>query len=89
MQTSIKTRISEELKSNATTVLHDCGLTVSSAIRLFLEQVVQYQGLPFEIKRHPSAKTLTALLEAKELEVKAKHRYHSIDAMLKGLNDKQ
>ncbi|ETS29587.1 addiction module antitoxin RelB [Photorhabdus temperata] len=89
MQTSIKTRISEELKNNAMTVLNDCGLTVSSAIRLFLEQVVQSQGLPFEVKRRPSTKTLAALQEAKELEIKAEHRYHSVETMLKGLNDKQ
>ncbi|XBS71307.1 type II toxin-antitoxin system RelB/DinJ family antitoxin [Acerihabitans sp. KWT182] len=35
MQTSIKVRISKELKDNANHVLSDCGLNVSTAIRLF------------------------------------------------------
>ncbi|MCU5775625.1 type II toxin-antitoxin system RelB/DinJ family antitoxin [Erwiniaceae bacterium BAC15a-03b] len=85
MQTSIKMRISEELKNDATDVLRDCGMTVSSAIRLFLEQVVRSQGLPFEVKR-PSAKMQIALQEAREIEESAQHRYDSIDSMFKGLN---
>lgn len=85
MQTSIKMRISEELKNEATHILHDCGLTVSSAVRLFLEQVVSHQGIPFEIKR-PTEKMKIALQEAKEIEANASHRFTSIDDMLKGLN---
>ncbi len=86
MQTSIKMRISEELKDEASQILRDCGLTVSSAVRLFLEQVVSHQGIPFEVKR-PSAKMKTALQEATEIEGKASHRFTSVDDMLKGLNN--
>lgn len=68
MQTSIKTRLSEDLKNDAMLVLNDCGLTVSMAIRLFLEQVVKFQGLPFPVKCRPSAKTMTALRQADEIE---------------------
>ncbi|MBK0002948.1 type II toxin-antitoxin system RelB/DinJ family antitoxin [Erwinia sp. S38] len=85
MQTSIKMRISEDLKKEATDVLRDCGLTVSSAVRLFLEQVVHSQGLPFEVKR-PSAKMRIALQEADDIEANAKHRYDSMESLLKGLN---
>ncbi len=86
MQTSIKTRISDELKVNATHVLSDCGLTVSAAIRLFLEQVVHDQGIPFKIQRKPSAKMTTALNEAADIEASANHRYQSIDGMFTGLD---
>lgn len=85
MQTSIKMRISEELKNDASHVLKDCGLTMSNAIRLFLEQVVHTQGLPFEVKR-PSARTKVALQEAREIEARASHRYDSVESMVKGLN---
>ncbi|AKX57724.1 type II toxin-antitoxin system RelB/DinJ family antitoxin [Thiopseudomonas alkaliphila] len=60
--------MSADLKQEATEVLQGCGLNVSSAIRLFLEQVVQEQKLPFEVKRHPSAKMKIALQEAKAIE---------------------
>ena len=85
MQTSIKMRVSEELKNEATEILRDCGLTVSAAVRLFLEQVVSHQGIPFEVKR-PTEKMKLALQEAKEIEANASHRFSSIDDMLKGLN---
>ena len=83
---SIKTRVSDELKLNATDVLNHCGLTVSAAIRLFLEQVVQNQGLPFQVKAAPSKRMLKALSETTEIEKSAKTRYNSIDDMLNELN---
>lgn len=64
----VRSRVSADLKQEAAEVLQGCGLNVSSAIRLFLEQVVQEQKLPFEVKRHPSAKMKIALQEAKAIE---------------------
>ncbi|EIC82810.1 type II toxin-antitoxin system RelB/DinJ family antitoxin [Serratia sp. M24T3] len=87
MQTSIKTRISEDLKNEAMHVLNECGLTVSSAIRIFLEQVVQSKGLPFEVKQRPSATTKQALAEARQMELNAENRYESVEMMIKGLSD--
>ncbi len=86
MDTRINTRISEELKSDVTHVLNGCGLTVSAAIRLFLEKVVQTQGLPFDVTRRPSAKTAVALRETQDILSKRSARFDSVDAMLKGLN---
>jgi DNA-damage-inducible protein J len=83
---SIKTRVSDELKLNATDVLNHCGLTVSAAIRLFLEQVVQNQGLPFQVKAVPSKKMIKALSEASEIEKSAKIKHNSIEDMLNELN---
>jgi len=87
MQTSIKTRLSEDLKNDAMLVLNDCGLTVSMAIRLFLEQVVKFQGLPFPVKCRPSEKMMTALRQAEEIELKAEYPYRSVETLLEGLND--
>ena len=64
----VRSRVRANLKQEAAEVLQGCGLNVSSAIRLFLEQVVQEQKLPFEVKRHPSAKMKIALQEAKAIE---------------------
>ena len=74
--------MSDELKLNATDVLNHCGLTVSAAIRLFLEQVVQTQGLPFQIKAIPSKKMLKALSEASDIEKSMKTKHNSIENML-------
>lgn len=75
----VRSRIDEQLKAEATSVLQDCGLTISAAIRLFLEQVVQEQKVPFEIKRkQPSLKTALALEEANVIE----RQYASVDEMM-------
>ena len=60
----VRARINAELKADAARVLAACGLEFSDAIRLFLQQVVAHQGLPFEIRaadREPSMAQLQAL----------------------------
>ena len=60
----IRARIDSELKANALRVLASCGLEPSDAIRLFLQQVVAHQGIPFDIRsvgRAPSMAELQAL----------------------------
>lgn len=81
--TDVRSRISYDLKMEASDVLSGCGLTVSSAIRLFLEQVVREQRVPFEIKRRvPSAKMAVALKEANLIE----QQFSSMDEMMKELD---
>jgi DNA-damage-inducible protein J len=53
----IRARIDSELKAEASRVLAACGLEPSDAIRMFLQQVVAHQGIPFDIRsahREPS-----------------------------------
>ena len=56
--TNINIRTDSELKTNAQSVLADLGLDMSTAINVFLNQVVYKQSIPFEISRSSSnAKT--------------------------------
>lgn len=81
--TDVRSRISHDLKMEASDVLSGCGLTVSSAIRLFLEQVVREQRVPFEIKRRvPSARMVQALEEAKLIE----KQFSSMKEMMRELD---
>lgn len=82
----VKSRVTKDLKDDAKEILESCGLTLSSAIRVFLEQVVVNEGLPFEVKiKKPSLTTMQALEEAKQI----KGEFSSIDDMIKGLNSDQ
>jgi len=47
---NIYARIEPELKSNAEMVLGQLGIPLSSAIGMFLRQVVLHNGIPFEMK---------------------------------------
>ena len=69
MNSEIRVRISPDLKNQATAVLSQCGLTISDAVRLFLEQVVMRDGLPFEIKM-PNITTIAAMKESRKLTSK-------------------
>lgn len=48
---NINVRIDAKLKKDAEKLFSDLGLTMSSAITLFLRSAVNNDGIPFEIKR--------------------------------------
>lgn len=55
---AINIQIDSNVKKEATMVLTDLGLSMSSAINLFLKQVVKKNGIPFEITNVPSNKKI-------------------------------
>jgi DNA-damage-inducible protein J len=59
----IRSRIDPTVKQQANVILHDMGLTMSDAIRLFLHQVITEQRIPFDIKK-PNTTTLAAMQAA-------------------------
>jgi addiction module RelB/DinJ family antitoxin len=46
----VRARIDADLKAQAAQVLSGCGLELSDAIRLFLQQVVLQEAIPFPIE---------------------------------------
>lgn len=46
-------RIDDKLKADCDTVFDDLGINMTSAITLFLKQVVRTRGIPFEISCMP------------------------------------
>ena len=59
--TNINIRTDSELKAKSQSVLRDLGLDMSTAINVFLSQLVHRQAIPFEISK-PSSETKTAKL---------------------------
>ena len=53
--TTLNIRIEEDLKKKATKALAGMGLDMSSAVKLFLHQTVQENGLPFHPTNNPRA----------------------------------
>jgi DNA-damage-inducible protein J len=54
--TNINIRTDSALKAQAQAVLEDLGLDLSTAINVFLRQVVQKEAIPFEISKVTAAK---------------------------------
>ena len=51
MTATITARVDSEKKRQAEEIFDDLGLTLSGAISIFINEVVQYQGIPFNIRR--------------------------------------
>lgn len=49
----INVRIDDDIKSNAEKTLDDIGLSMSSAITIFLKTVVRENRIPFELSADP------------------------------------
>ena len=59
---TVQARMEPELKTRAKEVLATLGLTESAAISLFYAQIINQNGIPFELKV-PNAETRAALAE--------------------------
>ena len=55
---AINIQVDSNVKKEATMVLTDLGLSMSSAINLFLKQVVKRNGIPFEVTNAPTNKKI-------------------------------
>lgn len=80
----IRSRIEPDLKKQSAEVLAELGLDLSAAIRLFLRQVVEVRGLPFEVRK-PTPETIAAMTEAREMTAA---RYGSKEELFDALDKK-
>ncbi|MGJ7470223.1 type II toxin-antitoxin system RelB/DinJ family antitoxin [Kosakonia cowanii] len=87
MDSVIRSRIDSELKARAGRVLENCGLNWSTAIRLFAEQIVKNEGIPFEITAKPTARLRNAMVEAEEIAAQKQGRFESVEQLMDSLND--
>jgi len=50
-QSTINIRMDKPLKEEAESLLHELGLNMTTAINMFVRQLVSFGGIPFEVKR--------------------------------------
>ncbi|MBL0164911.1 MAG: type II toxin-antitoxin system RelB/DinJ family antitoxin [Xanthomonadales bacterium] len=79
MNATVKAKISAELKLQAENTLREVGLDMTSAIRIFLTQVVNTGGIPFEVRvAQPNRATLAAISDSYSGKTE---RANSVDAL--------
>ena len=85
---NINIRIDNDIKANAEAVFFKLGLTPTTAITLFYNQVIRTNSIPFELKLDvPNETTLKAIEEVEEIEkgnVEAK-KYNNVDELMEDL----
>ena len=87
-QETIQIRIDTKTKEAARKTLAGVGLDMSSAVKLFLTNVVNRQGIPLDL-RTENGFTLEqeqALLAETEEAKRSSKRFATVDALMKDLN---
>ena len=81
--TTLSIRIEEKAKAEANKTLARLGLDMSSAVKLFLCQVVKEDGLPFTPTNNIAI--IKARFDAQVVEAKKSHGFKTAKEALKGL----
>ena len=85
---STNVTIDEVTKKKAQALLADFGMDLSTAVNIFLKQMVYENAIPFGISRDiPNAETMAAIEEAEEMlhNPNAK-KYHSVKELFEELD---
>ena len=79
MTTLINVNVDKQIKEEATSILKGLGLNMSTAINMFLAQVVKRDGIPFEVANpKPTKEMLQALIDVEDMK-KNPDKYPSYD----------
>jgi DNA-damage-inducible protein J len=79
---TVRARIDENIKEEATVVLAAMGLTVSDAFRILLTRVAREKAFPFDLLV-PNAQTIEAMKEARQGNLTS---FSSVQGLLADLN---
>lgn len=77
-----------ETKAKAQVMLADLGLDLSTAVNIFLRQMLYEGGIPFSVTREaPNKLTLEAMKEAQEMlrSPEKYKKYDSVDSMMEDI----
>ena len=80
--------IDEDIKPSAQAMLAEFGLDLSTAVNMFLRQMLREEAIPFEVRKEvPNAVTLAAMAEVEEMEnhPELAKTYSSVDALMEDL----
>ena len=88
MNTTINIRTDKDVKDKAEKIFSELGVSMSTAVNMFLRQTIRHGGIPFELKATPNAETISAIEEgrniAKDKDIKG---YKDMDSLRKALEE--
>lgn len=84
--TNLNICIDKTVKENSEKVFEELGLNMSTAVNIFLRQVIRVNGIPFEIKGNtPKQETIEAMEESITIANGKEKGYTNIDDLKKAL----
>jgi len=81
----LSTRIDHDTKAAFTSICDEVGLSPSQALKLFARAVINYGGIPFEIKAPQPNETTAAAIQ--ELVEGNGHKSKSVNTLLSELTE--
>lgn len=85
---NINIRMDKDIKEQAQRVFAQLGMDMTTAVNIFLRQVIRSNGFPFELRLDtPNEETLAALREVQEMKKDPSlgKAYTDVDEMMKEL----
>lgn len=84
--TNLNIRIDKTVKESSEKVFEELGLNMTTAVNIFLRQVIRVNGIPFEIKGSiPKQETIEAMEESIAIANEKEKGYTNIDDLKKAL----
>ncbi len=84
--TNFSMKIDKELKEEATELFEEFGMSLSTAVRIFLKQAVRQQQMPFPIKENiPNDETIKAIEDARK-GIGVSKPYNNVQELLEDLH---
>lgn len=66
--TNVSIRMDSELKARAEALFAELGMSLSTAVHIFVRQSLREGGLPFQVRtERPNQETIAAMLEARRI----------------------
>lgn len=85
MSSTITVRVEDRIKKEASDIFKEVGMDMSTAINVYLKQVIRSNGIPFPVSADvPNAVTLKAIEDAEKGKMAT---FSSIDELMEDLND--
>lgn len=83
---NLNVRTDESIKRAADEIFSSLGMNTTTAINIYLAKVVQYGGIPFELRLdHPNAET-RATIDAVNHGRDLSRSFHSVEELMEDLN---
>ena len=83
---NINVRIDADLKKQSEHIFNELGLTMSTALTVFLRQTVRLNGLPFEIRLNTLNDDTLAAIEDVNQERNMSKPFHSVKELMEALD---
>ena len=87
INSSINVNVPSDVKKEATVLFNSLGISMSTAINMFLKKAIYERGIPFDLKQEPTREVLEALKQVDDIESGKlnKKGYHNLYNLLDDL----